>query len=184
MLILGLILGCLFTLLVAFLLFAKIRIEIDSNTSELSLKWGYLAKAYLIIEEKDLIIRLRLLFFQKDLYPITYFKQRFAQIRRAKKQDLKSLKRQFRLLRQLASSFRLKVFWVNLDTDDYSWNALLFPIFHFLSKDTCRFQINYEGIVELHLIIENRGIRIIKTLLKGRIQSFYHKKRKNHGNAI
>ena len=56
----------------------------------------------------------------------------------------------------------------SIDTDNYIWNAYLYPVFYWLGGRKNKFPtINFNGQNHIRLVIENRPIRMIYALLVG-----------------
>ena len=84
-----------------------------------------------------------------------------------KKMKLKKKKRNkgygIRKMIRLLRSFKIRQFYLNIDTGDVIKNAKLYPVFAFLNYSIGGFQINFMGKNQVVIRIENRPIRIIKS---------------------
>ncbi len=160
-----------FLLLLSFLLFAPLQLEINSLGKYCQINWGKLVKAKLLFLTDDILLQLQLTFYKKELYPLKYLFQKKEQKEEPKPKAKKQKKptdfqRNFRFAKKILRSFKVRKCRLNFDTDDYILNAYLYPIFYFLNKGNRQFSINYEGNFDCHLLVENRGIWVIYSLLK------------------
>lgn len=67
-------------------------------------------------------------------------------------------------IREIGFSFKVHTFKLNLDTDDYTLNAKLYPAFVILdsnSGNNYAWNINFEGQNSLTLIVQNRLSRFV-----------------------
>lgn len=77
-----------------------------------------------------------------------------------------------RMARNILRSFRIKRFHLVWDSDDFIWNARLYPIAWQINRRIAgRLEINFQGRRELALTAENRLARLIWAVLK----TFTHK---------
>ena len=68
-------------------------------------------------------------------------------------------------LKRLRKAIRVNRFFLNIDTDDYLWNAYLYPVFFFLKKERRNVNINFQGDVEFILEIRSRPIQLLYAVL-------------------
>ena len=66
---------------------------------------------------------------------------------------------------RLLKTFEVKDCHLELDTDNYVWNAYLYPILHLIKPLGSIMKINYEGKFECKLVIENRLSRILYAII-------------------
>lgn len=156
--------------LILWLLLAPIRLILDSNNEVYYLQWYGIAKAGLVMLPDDLVIRLRVFFWKKqfsvfEIKPSGKKKKSIENIPKKKSKQKTNFKTWKRRGITILKSFKVKIFRLNLDTDDFVHNSYLFPIFHLLNAENRRFQINYKGDLELLLVVENRLINIIKAFI-------------------
>lgn len=83
-----------------------------------------------------------------------------------------SVAQMWRLGKNMIRAIRVKRLWVNWDTDDFSLNARLYPLFQFLSGGRRRFNINFNGKQELAIHLQTRLYRVAWAFLK----VFFHPK--------
>ncbi len=157
----------------AVLLWTPFRLIIDSKQDVYRVEWQYIGSAMLMENEEEMGIQIQVLFFKKFL-PFEWFFQR--KTKRVKptpttkdlpkeNRDKLSVSKPFLRsnLKKILFSFKIKRCRINWDTDDYVWNAYLYPIAFFLFRRTETVTINFEGKRDVELVIENRLIRIIKS---------------------
>jgi len=171
MLFLGIFLLTCFLLLLTFLLFAPLRLEINSLSKYCRISWGKLIQAKLLFLADDILLQFQVVFYKKNIYPLKFIFQKKEQKEKPKPKEKKKRKptnyrKNIDLVKKIMRSFKVKKCRVVLDTDDYVLNAYLFPVFYFLNNKNRQFSINYQGKVECHLLIENRGIWVLISLLK------------------
>jgi hypothetical protein len=149
----------------AILLWMPFRLIIDSKQDVYRVEWQYMCSAMLVETEEDMGIQIQVLFFKKFL-PFDWFFQRKSKPKKqtATTRDPSVSKPFLRPnLKKILFSFRVKRCRINWDTDDYVWNAYLYPIAFFLFRTKETVIINFEGKRDIELVIENRLIRIIKS---------------------
>ncbi|PSR15334.1 MAG: hypothetical protein C7N36_00350 [Bacteroidetes bacterium] len=118
--------------------------------------------------EEEVVVQLRVFFWKKDFYPLDYRKPADSNRKDQSKVRKKRKKRKvnwWRKMRRILNSFEVKVLRVNLDTDDFIWNSLLFPLFFFLNNEKRKLTINYCGKEEIVCIVKNRPYRLLVAVL-------------------
>jgi hypothetical protein len=126
-----------------------------------------LIKAQLLADEKEIFkIRLKIFFFNFNVYPLRKEKSSKPKKKQVK-QEVKRSKRslEFKKVVRVIKSFQIKKFHLDLDTGDCTNNAKLYPAFAFLNYMNIDCNINFTGRNSLILAIENRPIRIIKSII-------------------
>lgn len=68
--------------------------------------------------------------------------------------------------RRLLGSFRVRRFFINLDTDDFILNAYLYPIFSLLNGKNRRLAINFEGQTVVDVFLTSRVWRVLWLLIR------------------
>ena len=150
--------------IVIYLLFARISLVIDTSTNRYFLK---LQGICVINAERDeaetLKIRLNFFYFNFNFYP---FRRDNKKIIKTKKENKKSrFPLTFKQAYRLFQSFKIKRFYLDLDTGDCITNAKLYPLFALLNYKRGHFNINFNGRNKLVLHIQNRPIYIIKSFI-------------------
>ncbi len=160
----------LITGLLFWLLIAPLELSIRTEQNDYALEWKSIGRVEIIPVTDDIVIRLKVLFFRKDFYPLQYQPQKKDKTEKKTKKKKKKKragswgwqkikKKGLRLLR----SFEVKAFKLDLDTDDFVLNSYLFPIFYLTGNKNIT--INYEGRSSLTLIIQNRPYKILLAIL-------------------
>jgi hypothetical protein len=155
-------------LFLAWLLVCPIRLQIDTRRQLYLLQWRGVGRIQLLPVTGNLVIQLRVFFWKKNFYPLEYQPKK-KQPKEARKMKKKGRKTNFQKYKRkgirLFRSFRIKAFRLDLDTDDYVYNGYLYPVFHLLSNEKRQLTINYRGLSEMFLIVENRLYRVLIAFL-------------------
>ena len=136
-------------------------------------------KAFLIIESWDkLKIKVRPPFFSFDIN-IAQGKADGKRKTRGKKKKAKRRKIPFlsivRLVWHMLRTFRVKALRLNIDTDDYTLNAQLIPVFFALSQGNVRLNTNFHGRVDFHVEVENQLANMVRVFLPFLIKHKFHR---------
>jgi hypothetical protein len=170
MLIGGLFAGVLLAI-IAWLLWAPIRLKIDTRSGVYRVEWSRVVSADWLPEQGLDVIEIRVFFWKRKiaLYRANGKKKKAGAPKPAKKHDEKPVKKTRRLSRQsirkILQTFEVRRCHLTLDTGDYLWNAWLFPVFWFVRKPNVRVRINFQGENELSLLVQNRLGRILWALV-------------------
>lgn len=153
-------------LIIVYLLFMDLILFINTGTNEYYIRAKGLIKASLEHHKEELIrIRIQALFMNFYFYPIKKIgaskKRKYTKPRGTKKKGHVPFQNVIRLLR----TFKIKHFYVDLDTGDCITNAKLYPVFALLNQYNDNFRLNFEGRNHLLLYMHNRPIRILKTFI-------------------
>jgi len=160
--------------LLIILLFTPLALIIDTEKNYYAIRWGFIAIGSVIPVSKDLLIHVRITFWHRDwsLFElITKRKEPSAQKVAKEKapESGRSGKIQKRLspgkILRILRSFRIRTFAINLDTDDYTVNGLLYPAFYFMNGKYGRWQINFNNEFILKLKITNSPARVLMALM-------------------
>lgn len=152
---------------VTILLLTPIRFKIDSNKSIYLAEWKHLLSAKLLLQNNEPIVQLKSFFWKKEinLLKINSGLNNTTQKKRKSTQQKKSKFNFKKKIKPLLKSFQVRKFFINIDTNNYAWNAYLFPIFYFLKSEQRQLHINFQGNVEVLLDIQNRPLRILWALI-------------------
>jgi hypothetical protein len=138
-------------LIVCGLLLTPMIIGIDTRVPELTFRWKGIGNAAIHYESEEWLLRFRIVFYKREI------KLRTLKRRKGKRKKAKRAKRRpQRMIRKffaVGKTFRVPVWKISLDTGDYTHNALLYPLNHFIGRDHCN--INFLG--ENHLVLELRN---------------------------
>ena len=156
----------LFLLLLVFLLLVPIIICIDTTSNQYYLELKGLIKANLEKHETEIFrIRLHVLFMTFYMYPL-----KKKSLNKQKKDNKKHVNKPknhitFNRFFKILKTFKIKQFFINMDTGNCILNAKLYPLFALLNYYTGNFYINFQGRNQLVLLVKNRPIDIIKSLI-------------------
>ncbi len=93
-------------------------------------------------------------------------KKKLSKDNKSKKKKSKFNFRKYkRKIIRMIKTFKIKSFFVNLDTDDYILNGYLYPVFYFLGKRGEHLNINFQGDLEINIVAENRLYKMIRAML-------------------
>ena len=148
-----------------YLLFAPFFVEIDSVKRLFRIKFHRLASARLIFDESSILLELKTAGWQKkiDLLEIKE-KNKKAVVKNEKK---KQTKISFQKFLAVLKSFRIRKFFLTLDTGDMQMNGILYPLFVLTSISSGKnITINFLDENKLILQIENNLARIIWAYIK------------------
>ena len=73
----------------------------------------------------------------------------------------KSFQAGVRALEELIRSFSMKALRLNIDTDDFTLNSQLVPVFSAINSSSMSMTVNYEGDTSIFLILQNRIASLI-----------------------
>ena len=159
-------------LLLGYLLWMPIVLKIDTDSHEYYLQMKGLAKASVLGDKDEVLkVKLNVLFLNFNFYPLRKIsaskKKKLAS--KEGKEDVEKKKRNWtrqgqRALRVL-KTFEVKHLLVDLDTGDYVLNAKLYPVFFMLNRWEGSFAINFMNRNRLALIVQNRPIYILKSII-------------------
>jgi hypothetical protein len=168
------IIGILFILSVLYLLFLPLELVINTIQNQYYIKAGAIARARFAIDENYLFrIELKAMGIPHTIYPLKKKKRLKKDSEPEKKKRASRFKRSYiNTAMRLIRSFELKRFSLYLDTGNCITNAKLFPVFAFLNYKGADFQVNFKGNNQLHLHLQNRPIRIIKSFINPK--KFYY----------
>jgi len=155
-------------ILTTLLLVNPIQLLIDSKHHVYKLEWKRLLKVNLVFQNEQPIIILRILLWQKEYKLLEMCngtkKDGIKKKGETKKKKTKSKFNFQKKYQKIIRAIQVKQFYLNIDTDNYIWNAYLYPIFHLLKNKKRQLHINYQGDIELVLKIQSRPIKILYAL--------------------
>ncbi|MDH3650727.1 MAG: hypothetical protein OEQ53_13670 [Saprospiraceae bacterium] len=164
----GVIIVLAIAVLLGWLLITPLEIRLDSINNQYLIRWRGIGNLKLIPTSDDLLLRLRVLFWHKEISPVQMMlipkeKEKDKPKVDAEKKGRSKVKIQRWIKKglHLLQSFHVKAMKLDLDTGDFIHNSYLYPIFHVLNRRDKQLNINFEGRTEILLIIQNRPYRII-----------------------
>ena len=154
----------LFVSIVIYLLFARISLFIDTSTNRYFIKLQGICSINAERDETEILkLRLHVFFLHFNFYPLGPDKKKKIKPKKKKKKSRFSLT--FKQAYRLVKSFKIKRFYLDLDTGDCITNAKLYPIVSLINYKKGNFNINFNGRNKLVLHIQNRPIYIIKSFI-------------------
>lgn len=157
----------LFFLLLLYILWVPIVVCVDTVKNQYYVSVKGLAMASIVAHKEELVqIKLKIIFFKFYFFPIrklTAPKKKKARKKQSRKR--KSTRMSSSTLLRILKSFRVKKFFINLDTGDCITNAKLYPAFAFLDYTLGGFNINFDGKNEMVLYLNNRPFYILRSII-------------------
>ena len=155
------------------LLFAPISLNIDSRKNKYLINWGGLGNLTLIPDKEEWFFNFKIGFWKKKIFLSSLIErqrrkdEKESEPGKKKKKTKISFFKTRRKIRRFVTSFNVRVCRINLDTDDYYWNALLIPVVQLVNKGNLhRIVINFKNKNDVLLIIENRLIKVLYSILR------------------
>lgn len=164
-----------YTLLLLFcilcwILIAPVKLIIDTTHSIYRLKLFYLMTIDFgfFLDKINLDLRSRI--FSKRIeidYWKSYRKRKQNRIHKTRNEPGSNTRKiiSFRKFRKLISSFKVEKFSWKLDTGDYYYNGLLYPLAFASGYGQKKVEVNFRGENELELVVENRLFRVIRAII-------------------
>lgn len=169
-----------FIFFICWMLFAPLRLTINTSNNNYSFRWiGILLIKFIPDSEELIIFRFRIFFIRFNIYPLKTGKKKKMKKKKPKKKKSFSFEK-FRLLIKIVwnviLSSKLKIFELNIDTDDVVKNSYLIPVFINLNtRNNINLNVNYHGRQSLVTEFQNTAYRMIKvaliTLIKHKFKS-------------
>ena len=146
----------------AFLLLVPILIEIDSERDIYQVRIVGVARVNVIFGKPFILIQIHALGLTKTIDPLHLkIKTKKYQEEKPKKAKRISFQKVLRKADAILHTFRVRYFYVNIDTDDYAMNGLLYPFAVLASKPDRQFQINFQRERVLKLKVVNNLERML-----------------------
>lgn len=150
--------------IIIYLLFARITLFINTSTNQYFIKLQGICKINAEINETEILkLHLHLFILNFNFYPLRPDKKKKRKSKKKKKKSRIHLT--FKQAYRLIKSFKVKRFYLDLDTGDSITNAKLYPVFSLLNYKLGNFNVNFNGRNKLVLHIQNRPIYIIKSFI-------------------
>lgn len=147
--------------IIAYLLFARVSLFIDTSTNQYFINLQGICRINAEKDETEILkLRLHIFFLHFIFYPFRTDKKKL-EIKKKKSRFSLTIKQAYRLIK----SFKIKRFYLDLDTGDCITNAKLYPLFSLLNYKRGHFNINFNGRNKLVLHIQNRPVYIIKSFI-------------------
>lgn len=146
-------------LLLLWLLWAPLQLEIDTRKPAANFKWSGIGRANVWYDE-EWWLSFRVFFFHKTirLASMKAKPKKIAgqRVKKAKRKPKGFLKKMIRVLR----SFQVKEWRLAVDTGDYTMNAQLYPL-NFFSRLHQHLFVNFNGENYLYIRIQNRPAKML-----------------------
>ena len=170
----GLVIAIVLVSLLIIVLITPIVLTIDTPTKEYSLRWGRMAKAQVTEVPGDVRLLYRVgRIWKRDRSLLDMVFQpgkKDAQPNRSRRARSKSRRSSLKTVLSLIRSFRMRRCEINVDTGDFATNAYLYPVTSMLNSWRGRWRVNFNGDVEVHLLIDNSLWRVIRTLIRAKMR--------------
>ena len=146
----------------SYLLFAPFILEMDSDKGLFSIRFQLLASVNLALDQDNLFLKFKLAWWRKQinlLEPSTKRKEKIP-LKKQSKKHRKNLS--FKKIAGILRNFRIRKFFISVDTDNMQVNGIMYPIF-LLAQNISgkRIGINFKGENIFILRIENNIARIL-----------------------
>ncbi len=164
----GLLLLALFFSLLLWLLLAPITIEIDTNTHQYRVGWWGLASLSWHPLRDGFPVRYSIVGISREKRAEEFFESKPSKPKSKSKRRTSfrpNVRRVLRIVRRVLQSFRIKRCKLWLDTNDYCFNARLYPLIYALPGVHHHVTINFQGRTEVQFRAQNRLIRILYFIL-------------------
>lgn len=162
-------------LLLGYLLFARLVIDIDSTTGLIQFRFDRLVCVNLLLNESAQVLRVRVAWWTKE-YPLfepgkkagPEKPQPAAQKKKVRRRRKRMpAKKMFRKIKAVLLSFRIRTCTVSIDTGNMPLNGILYPWFYLLKCRTGKnIEINFWGENTVILQIENSFARMLWAYIK------------------
>ncbi len=156
-------------LFLCWLLFTPIFLNINTGEKEYSagLK-GLINFKFLSDDDQIFKIRITIVFYPFNFYPLKkkdVKPKADSKVKKPKKRKkrlgYKAIWLFLKISRKTLKSFKLKILYLNIDTNDVIKNAYLIPVFSNLHRNNIRLNVNYTGDFNLILNVENNIFRML-----------------------
>ena len=154
-------------LIITYLLFAPLLIEIDTHSNVYMFSVSPLFSIRWVTDEFPGHAELNVLGFKKKLDPFAWNeKNEVKQIEKRERRASK-FKMSFQKMISLFKSFRIRKWLVNIDTGNMALNGEMYPFMYLLTRMTGKeFYINFVGKTEVVITIENNAFRMLMAFIK------------------
>lgn len=161
-------LSSLLLILLLGLLFSPLVIRVNTQQNLYQLSWG-LARVQLIPTDNGGYFLFRYTFWQWE-FPLLKLlakpsspKKTEAKVKTARKKGTVFFS--IRRLRRVMYTFKLRFFYLDVDTDDFVYNAYWYPVFSVFSTPTRKLSINFSGRNQCAFELRNRVYDVLIALI-------------------
>ena len=151
---------------ICFLLLTPLVIEVDSIRRKYGISYKGIAAVDLLFED-GFFVQMCILGWRKTIEPFGRKEPALPKEAPAKRKRRHfAMKTVMRKARAVLRTFKVKYFYMNIDTDDHIVNAWLYPLAVLLTKERRSFRINFNGDVVIRFRIENRLGKMLFALIR------------------
>lgn len=149
--------------IISFILWTPIMLIVDTTVGQYEIRMRGVASCSLHFEEYKPLLFLKIFGWTKIFDPTSDKREK----RTSKQEKVTKVKKRvpyqkvMKKAKAILFSFRVRYLYLDLDTDDYVLNGLLYPAALMLSRKNATFNINFVGVTQLQLLIENRLGKIL-----------------------
>jgi len=144
------------------LLLTPIILYVNTKSNQYYIQWKGLFKAILEADDSNIFrLCVKIWMFKFYIYPLKIKSKKH----KVKQEKLVKKNFSFKRLISIIKTFKVKQFYVNIDTGNYIYNAKLYSLLPILNYNSKSFHINHQGQNELKIVIENRLINLIKSFI-------------------
>ena len=143
------------------ILFGPLIIRIDSENHTYSLSLPGIFKASAVPDDDLFYVRARIFFIPVKIKPFNRTVKESKPVKRKQRDLTKSFQAGMMALKELVQSFSMKALRLNIDTDDFTLNSQLVPVFSVINTSRTRMTVNYQGDTSIYLILKNRMASLI-----------------------
>ena len=166
-----LILLILLAILIVGLLFLPLIIRIDTVEDRYEVRWKGFLEFRLITKEDLPALRMHVPFYTKDFELTGRGKRKNKtkkkkQLTKEKEQGKRKSRMTPKRVLALLRSFKIRQFYVSLDTGDYVNNALLVPLFQWITNYGNQVEVNFNGDTIIRFTASNNIWRLGTTYLR------------------
>jgi hypothetical protein len=159
-----------FLVIISYLIFAKLFIEIDSTVNLYRLSFGGILALSIVFIDDSIRLELKLFWWRKSYNlnnAFTNESKDVVQTSNAKERKVFSLQKIFKNTTAVLKSFKIKKCFITIDTGNMPLNGILFPWVYLLSiYIKKKVSINFSGQNIIILQIENSFARMLWAYFK------------------
>jgi len=160
-----------FIALLTWMLLGPVLLRLNTERNLYQLMLPGVIKAIVVPTQGTIYIRGWIFFipFRTDLSKIGRGKGKKQGENKKKKKRARKKRGTIRMIRAVPGAFRVRRLWLDLDTDDFIWNAWLIPVFSTLNNErNIRMQVNFEGNLFMDLDLQTRIASLLWVILRNR----------------
>lgn len=162
------ILSSLLLILLLGLLFSHVIIRVNTQQNLYQLSWG-LARVQFIPATDGGYFQVRYAFWHWE-FPLLKLLAKPSSPKKPETKGKMARKKgtgffSFRRLRRVMRTFKLRFFYLDVDTDDFVYNAYWYPLFRVLSSPTRKLNINFAGRNRCAFEVHNRVYDVLIALI-------------------